>query len=420
MTGHLLTIGDEILLGQIVNTNAAWLGERLAGAGIDLRRAETVADSVRDIVAAIDRATADGARVILVTGGLGPTHDDVTREAVAAAFGGDLVFRQDLLDRIGARYASRERSMPAIGRRMAYVPDGFDVLPNEKGTAPGLWGTREVRGMQQVVAVVPGVPYEMKAMVEGHVLPRLREAQDGVVLSRTLLTVGRGESDLSEQIEDVVAGLDDGLTLAYLPSLGTVRLRLTARGADRDAAQGALDRAAEAVRERLGRLVFGEGAATLEGTVLDALADRSWMLATAESCTGGTVGARLTAVPGASRAYRGGVVAYDNAVKTGVLGVDLDAILEHGAVSEVVARQMAEGARTRLGADAAVATTGIAGPTGGTPEKPVGLVWVAYAGPDTTHAVRLRLTTDRAMNIGLSTTAALDLVRRQLFRSDPL
>ena len=420
MTGHLLTIGDEILLGQIVNTNAAWLGERLAGAGIDLRRAETVADSVRDIVAAIDRATADGARLVLVTGGLGPTHDDVTREAVAAAFGGDLVFRQDLLDRIEARYASRERSMPAIGRRMAYVPDGFDVLPNEKGTAPGLWGAREVGGLHQVVAVVPGVPYEMKAMVEGHVLPRLREAQDGVVLSRTLLTVGKGESDLSERIEDVVAGLDEGLTLAYLPSLGTVRLRLTARGADRDAAQGALDRAAEAIRERLGRLVFGEGAATLEGTVLDALAARSWMLATAESCTGGRVGARLTAVPGASRAYRGGVVAYDNAVKTGVLGVDLDAILEHGAVSEVVARQMAEGARTRLGADAAVATTGIAGPTGGTPEKPVGLVWVAYAGPDTTHAVRLRLTTDRAVNIGLSTTAALDLVRRQLFRSDPL
>ena len=264
MLGHLLTVGDEILLGQVVDTNAAWLGERLAEVGVDVRRSETVGDDEAEIAAAFDRATADGARVVVVTGGLGPTHDDVTKAAVAGVFGRALVFQQDVYDRIEARYTSRGRTMPEIGRVMAEVPEGFEPLPNPKGSAPGLWGEREVGGRRQVVAVMPGVPYEMQAIYDGSVLPRLQALRDGVVLSRTLLTVGKGESDLSGMIADVVARMTDDLRLAYLPSLGQVRIRVTARGADREAAQDHLDAATDAIREVLGTLVYGEGATTLE------------------------------------------------------------------------------------------------------------------------------------------------------------
>ena len=416
MLGHLLTVGDEILLGQIVNTNAAWLGGRLADAGVDLRRAETVGDDEGEIARALDRAFADGAAVVVVTGGLGPTHDDVTKAAVARVFGRRLVFHPDVFDAIDARYRARGRTMPAVGRVMAEVPEGFDVLENPKGTAPGLWGERTAGGRRQTVVVMPGVPYEMEAITETHVLPRLVERQDGVVLSRTLLTVGKGESDITTLLGDLSDTITDGLTLAYLPSLGTVRLRVTARGPDRAAARARVDRAADAIRDALGALVFGEGETTLEAVVSDMLAARGLTLGLAESCTGGALAARVAAVPGASRVLCGAVVAYDNGVKEGALGVERAVMVEDGAVSERAALQMARGARAVLGADVGVATTGIAGPTGGTPEKPVGTVWIAYADAETERAVGLRFTTDRAVNVGLTTTAALDLVRRQLLR----
>ena len=418
MTGHLLTVGDEILLGQIVNTNAAWLGERLAEVGLDVRRSETVGDDVDEIATALERAYADGAAVVVVTGGLGPTHDDVTKAAVARVFGRDLEFRQDVLDAIEARYQTRGRTMPAVGRVMAEVPAGFDVLSNPRGSAPGLWGDRDADGRRQSVVVMPGVPHEMTAISHASVLPRLVERQDGVVLSRTLLTVGKGESDLAERIAGTADALPDGLRLAYLPSTGQVRIRVTARGADRDGAQADLDRAADAIRDTLGTLVYGEGTTTLEAALLDLLADADRTVALAESCTGGAVAARLTSVPGASRVLRGGVVAYSNAAKTDLLDVDPAAIEAHGAVSEPVALQMAAGVRDRLAADVGVAVTGIAGPTGGTPEKPVGTVWLAYDDGETSRAVRLQLTPDRGVNIALSTTAALDLIRRQHLRRD--
>ena len=416
MTGHLLTVGDEILLGQIVDTNAAWLGERLAQSGVDLRRSETVRDDHAEIVRAIERAYDLGASVVVITGGLGPTHDDVTKAAVAEAFGRALVFRPDVLAQIEARYTGRGRAMPAVGRVMAEVPDGFTVLPNPKGSAPGLWGERRVDGRTQIVAVMPGVPHEMKAISEAEVLPRLVEKQDGVVLSRTLLTVGKGESDLSEMIAETADALPDGLTLAYLPSLGSVRIRLTARGEDHDAARADMNQACDTICDALGRLVYGEGEQSLEGVVLDMLAESGRTLAVAESCTGGALAARLTSVPGASRVVRGGVVAYCNTVKTDLLDVDPDAIEAEGAVSETVALQLAAGARARLGADVGIATTGIAGPTGGTPEKPVGTVWLAYDDGTTQRAVMLRLTTDRTVNIALTATAALDMIRRQHLR----
>ena len=418
MNGHLLTVGDEILLGQIVNTNAAWLGERLAEVGVDVRRSETVGDDEVEIARAVERAFADGAGVVVVTGGLGPTHDDVTKAAVASAFGRDLVPDADLLAAITARFEARGRAMPALAHVMADVPDEFDVLVNPKGVAPGLWGERTVGGRVQVVVLMPGVPHEMRAITETEVLPRLRDRQDAVVLSRTLLTAGEGESEIARRLGDVSETFIDGLSLAYLPSLGTVRLRVTARGPDREVAQRRLDEKTDGIRETLGDLVFGEGLTTLEATVNDMLAARGLTVALAESCSGGAVAARITSVSGASRVLQGGVVAYCNSVKTGLLGVEAETLAAEGAVSEAVARQMAEGARDRLGADIGVSTTGVAGPTGGTPEKPVGTVWLGYADSHTTYAVERRFTPDREINVGLTTTAALDLIRRQLLRAE--
>jgi nicotinamide-nucleotide amidase len=408
-----LTVGDELLIGQIVNTNAARLGEALGLAGVTVARMETVGDDVGVIRRALERAL-DEAPLVVVTGGLGPTHDDVTVQAVAETLGRPVVFDPALMAEVEAKFAARGRPVRPAHRAFAERPEGFEALPNPKGMAPGLWGTRDDG---RAVVVLPGVPHEMEAILAAHVLPRAQALAGGhAVLHRTLLTAGEGETALAERLGDLSDVLAGGTTLAFLPGLGTVRLRLSVRSADPAAAQATLDRATARLRRDLGDLVFGEDDDTLEGVVGAMLAARGLTLAVAESCTGGAVAARLTSAPGASRYFLGGVVAYGNAVKADRLGVEEAALREHGAVSEPVARQMAAGVRAALGADLAVATTGIAGPTGGTPEKPVGLVWLGYADADGTHAVRLQLTADRTANIALSTAAALNLVRRQLLR----
>ncbi len=417
MTAVLLTIGDEILIGQVVDTNAAWLGQELTLAGITVSRRETVGDDEAAIRAALARAYAE-AELVVVTGGLGPTPDDVTRPAVAAYFGVPLGFDPDVLAHVESLFAARGRAMSPRNRALAEVPEGFEVLPNALGTAPGLWGERVVDGRAQIVVLLPGVPHEMKAITEAHVLPRLHARTDGALVHRTLLTVGEGETTLADRLGDLDDLFRDGLRLAFLPNLGTVRLRLTARAASPDAARALVERGLARLRRDLGDLVFGEDDETLEGAVGAMLVERGLSLAVAESCTGGALAARITSVPGASRYFRGGVVAYANAVKETALGVEGGALRAHGAVSEAVVRQMAEGVRVRLGADLGVATTGIAGPGGGTPAKPVGTVWLGYADARRTYAVRLQLGTDRAVNVGVTTTAALNLVRRQLLRKE--
>lgn len=410
MTALLLTVGDEILLGQTVDTNAAWLGAHLPEAGLDLIRSETVGDTREAIRGALDRATE---RVVLVTGGLGPTTDDLTREAVAEWAGVPLVFRPELYETIAALYRRRGRPVPeAAVRAMAHAPDGFEALANPVGTAPGLWGQRGRGGRTVDVVLLPGVPREMQAIATASVLPRLASRADEAVAWRTLVTVGKPETEIAAQIAHIA--LPPRVGLAYLPDLGTVRVRITGRGAVRAQVEAAVQRTADALRGALGRLVVGDGADSLESVVLEHLARRGLTLATAESCTGGAIAARLTTVPGASRAFAGGVVAYSNVVKRDLLGVPEALLAEHGAVSEPVVRAMAEGARHRLGVDVGVAATGVAGPGGGTPDKPVGTVWVAVATPEGTVARQLRLTQDRVVNVGLTTTAALDLVRDQL------
>ncbi len=416
MIVSLITVGDELLIGQTVNTNAAWLGEQLSAHGITVGHAETVSDAAADIRDALRRALAASDAVIL-TGGLGPTHDDITKKAIADELGRALVFRDDLFAELRAKFEARGRPMAARNRVQAEVPEGFEALPNPVGTAPGLWFEDEAA--RCAVAVLPGVPNEMRTIVRDSVLPRLVARRGaGTVVQKTLLTVGRGESDLADTLGDYADRLGPDLQLAFLPRYGVIRLRITALGATEEDAETRLADFEALVRERSGDVVFGEGDDLLEAAVGRMLAARGLTLATAESCTGGLLSDRITNVPGASAYYNGGVVVYGNATKVNLLGVDEAALRRDGAVSEAVARQLAAGARAHLGADLGISTTGVAGPGGGTPEKPVGTVWIGYADAEGTYAVQLRLARERLLNKRLSVTAALNLVRRQLLRRD--
>ncbi|HEU4642247.1 MAG TPA: competence/damage-inducible protein A [Gemmatimonadaceae bacterium] len=413
---ELLTIGDELLLGYTVDTNAAHLARALAEVGIVVSRRATVADDAQEIASAV-REALDRTGAVITTGGLGPTADDRTRPAIAALFGRALHRDDAIVATIEAQFrAMGYAAMPPANVTQAMVPEGARLLENRHGTAPGLWLEDDAG---RFVAMLPGVPREMRGMLADVLLPLLREragaggSSGAVVLSRTVRTTGIGESALAERLGELAGGVD-GLPLAFLPGWEGVDLRLTVRGADRAAAERALDAAAAKLRERAARWVYGEGAADLAAVVLQLCRERAARLATAESCTGGLLGGRLTAISGASDVYLGGVVAYDNAVKERLLGVPAALLREHGAVSEAVAVAMARGACDATGATVSMAITGVAGPGGGTPEKPVGTVWLAAHALGETRAVRRVLPGDREEIRRRATQGALDLVRRAL------
>ena len=414
MNAHLLTIGDELLIGQTTNTNAAWLGERLSRLGVQVERTVTVGDDPDTMRDELGRAVRQ-ARLTVLTGGLGPTHDDVTREVLADYFEAPLRTDDEILDRIRRYYERRGRQMPRSAPALAQVPEGFETLDNPVGAAVGLWFSGTLEGADRLVAVLPGIPQEMNGIFESAVEPRLKAEEDvHAVAHRTLVTSGIGESALQERLGDLSDLLGEELGLAYLPSTSGVRLRLTATNGDTAAAQNQLDRLEARIRERAGAHVIGTGDAELEEVLGRRLRAAGRTIASAESATGGLIGHRLTGVSGSSAYYEGSVVAYANRIKQSVLGVRADAIEEHGAVSEPVALQMAGGVRDALDVDVGVATTGIAGPTGGTEEKPVGTVWLGYADEVGARAVRRQFVEDRTLNKELFATAAFDLVRRRL------
>lgn len=369
---ELLTIGTELLLGLTVDTNGAHLGQSLAAAGVQVVRRTSVSDDPTAIREAGDEALRrTGA--FLATGGLGPTADDVTKKVIAELFGMPLAFRPDLWEGLVARFARFGRVPSDKNRGQAEVPQGAVVLPNRWGTAPGLW----LEGARGLAILLPGVPSEMRALLEHEVLPRLAGRASGrVVRSRAVRTTGIAESSLADRlgpIADAVAPL----SLAYLPGVEGVDLRLTAWNLPASEAEARLEAGVQELRARAGEWVYGEGEDDLAALVLAATRARGWHLATAESCTGGGVSERLTNVPGSSDVFVGGVVAYENRIKEEFLAVPADLLRDRGAVSDAVAKAMAEGAARRLKADLAIAVTGIAGPGGGSVEKPVGLVFVA-------------------------------------------
>jgi nicotinamide-nucleotide amidase len=420
MTATLLSIGDELLIGQVVNTNAAWLGEQLSALGIAVRRMEVVGDEAAEIRRELRRALGE-TDLVIITGGLGPTHDDITKRAVADELDRPLEFRDELMDEVRRKFEGRGRRMSESNRQLAEVPAGFEALANPVGTAPGLWFEGEVDGATRSLVILPGVPHEMRTLMQEAVLPRLTARNGDVALAqKTLLTVGRGESDLADALGSYADRLGPSLRLAFLPNYGVVRLRITALGEARTEAEARLADFETYVRERIGEHVFGEGDDTLEAAVGRMLRERGLTLATAESCTGGLLSHRLTNIPGSSAYYCGGAVVYGNSQKIVLLDVDESSLYRDGAVSEAVAKQLAEGVRARLNADLGIATTGIAGPGGGTPGKPVGTVWIGYADERGPYAVRLQFTNDRLLNKRLSVTAALAILRRQLLRRDRL
>jgi nicotinamide-nucleotide amidase len=410
---ELLSVGTELLLGFTVDTNAAVLGSRLAEAGIAVRRRATVGDVPADITGAV-RAALARTGLLIISGGLGPTSDDLTVSAVAAALDRRLVRDAGIVARLEDLYRRRGLGMPAANLRQADVPEGATILPNPIGTAPGVWIDHEGK----IVVLLPGVPKEMQGLLEREVLPRLRHrggaapAAGTVVRSRTIRTTGIAESALADLLGHTQPLLGEGLTLAFIPSVFGTDLRITAWNLAADAATTALARSGDALRARAGPHVYGEGADDLAAVVVQRLEAEGATLAVAESCTGGGLGARLTAVPGSSRVFVGGVIAYADDVKLAQLGVSAELLREHGAVSEPVAREMAEAVALALGADAGLAVTGIAGPDGGSPAKPVGTVWIAARWRDRTRTFTYVFPGDREDVRQRAAQWALDLLRR--------
>ena len=409
---EIVTIGDELLLGFTIDTNAAHLARELATLGIEIVRRATVGDSAAEIASAV-RDALDRTGAVITPGGLGPTSDDLTKPAIAALFGRAMRLDQGVLEGIEALFRARgyPGPMPASNRAQAMVPEGARILRNRHGSAPGIWLEDE---QQRWVAMLPGVPREMRGMLADTLLPLLVEragsGAERVVRSRTLRTTGIAESALADRIADIARDIGP-LSLAYLPGVEGVDLRLTVRDTDSATADRMLGDAANRLAERVGERAYGEGVADLAAVIVEQCRAASLRIAVGESCTGGLLGGRITAVPGSSAVFMGGVIAYDNAVKVSLLGVSADDLAAEGAVSERVARRMATGARERFGTEIGIAITGVAGPGGGTPGKPVGTVWVAADVLGTVTAHGRGYPGDREEVRARSAQAALDIVR---------
>jgi len=410
LRARILSVGNELTMGQTVDTNSAYLARSLAMMGMETLSHETVGDDQPAIVDAIRRAAAR-AEIVIVSGGLGPTPDDVTRQALAEAMGAALVLDDASLATIEEFFRQRNRPMSAINRIQAMVPAGATILPNTCGTAPGLMA----RSGEATVVVVPGVPYEMKAMFENAIVPHLPK-QNGVILPRIVRLFGQGESDFAAMLDGLLT--DTGpLIVGTTVASGMVAIRINSHAETHEQAEAQAQTRIDEILSRVGAHALGVGEdASMESAVGALLCRAGKTLATAESCTGGMVGAMRTRSPGSSEYYLGGGVSYANSVKQNQLGVSAELLQQHGAVSEPVALAMARGVRERLGAEYGIAITGVAGPTGGTKEKPVGLVYTALATPNGVTAVRHLLPGDRDMIRLRASLAALNALRLELLQ----
>lgn len=373
---EIITIGNELLIGQVVDTNSAWIGQELNLHGFELSRITSIEDTSGAIVASLNEALLRS-DVVLLTGGLGPTKDDITKETLASYFDSKLVFNQKVFDNISLLLKGRVKNINDLNRSQAFVPENCIPLDNPIGTAPIMWFNQG----EKIVVSMPGVPSEMKEAMRSQVIPRLKERFESQnIIHKTILVFNIPEAVLAEQLSHWEQSIPDYMSLAYLPSPGRVRLRLTAKTRDEEQAQFDFSRLIEDLRALLGENIYGEDDLLVQQMLGNVLKDKGKTLALAESCTGGYIGHLITSVAGSSAYFKGGIVAYDNNVKLQHLHVNEDDLNEKGAVSQEVVEQMARGVRKILNADYAVATSGIAGPDGGTEEKPVGTVWIAIAG----------------------------------------
>lgn len=413
MLAEIITIGDEILIGQIIDTNSAWMAQQLNLIGIKVKQVTSVSDDAEHIIEALQLAE-KRARIILITGGLGPTKDDITKFTLARYF--NMGFRRDeeTLKHIEEIFARLNRPMIDLNRQQADVPDGCTVIQNKNGTAPCMWF--EVNG--NIIVSMPGVPFEMMYLMEEEILPRLKDAFElPFIIHKTILTANIGESFLATEIEAIESGLPAHIKLAYLPKLGQVRLRLSASGDDENLLKQEVAIFAQQLIDKIGQYVVVEDDIALEKAVLDVMERCGLSLSTAESCTGGYIAHLITKHPGSSAVYMGGVVAYANELKESVLSVSADTLQTFGAVSEQTVKEMAQGALDHFKTDYSVSVSGIAGPGGELPDKPVGTVWIAVGSKHGVVSKKFQFGNKRLQNIERSASAALMMILNELKRN---
>lgn len=405
---EILAIGDELLYGQTADTNSHWISGELSKAGISVIRRTTVGDQEEEILTALAEAESR-ADIILITGGLGPTSDDLTKPCLAKHFNCGLEIHEEALAEITEFFKSRGRELTEINRQQAALPAACTKITNPIGTAPGMWFDKG----NKVLMSMPGVPHEMKRMMIEQVLPRLKQKYKLPVIYHTMIrTIGIGESFLADKIADVEKALPPHIKIAYLPGLGEVKLRLTLFGDSKEQLEGESKQWVEQLNQRIGHFIYGYDEDTIEAVVGRLLRERKLTLSIAESCTGGYLSHQITTVPGSSDYFMGSMIPYAYEVKMQQLGVEPETLERNGAVSEPAIIEMAKQIRTKFNTDIGVATSGIAGPAGATPEKPVGTVWIAYSDKFQTVTRKLQLSKDRLLNIRMASAAVLNLIRQ--------
>ena len=413
MQAEIITIGDEILIGQIVDTNSAWMATELNSIGVNIAQITSISDNPEHLVEALNNAR-KRADVVLITGGLGPTKDDHTKKVLTDYFNSNLVLHEPTLQNVIEMFRLRGHDIIQLYKDQALVPECCQVLLNKQGTAPGMWFEEG----NVVFVSMPGVPFEMKHLMTEHVLPRLKKMRNDLhIVHRTIQTVGISESFLARTLETWEDNLPEYIHLAYLPSPGIIRLRLSAFGPDEAVLENEVNNQVEKLQAIIPDAIYGFGNDNLSEVTGNLLKAINAKVSIAESCTGGLISHKITSIPGSSEWFKGAVVAYSNEVKSNILGVSETSLCEFGAVSETVVRQMAEGVKTALNSEYSIATSGIAGPDGGTPEKPVGTVWIAVSGPKETIARCFTFSNNRERNIERSSLTALDMLRLMLLKN---
>lgn len=408
---EIINIGDELLIGQVVNTNASWMAEQFNLAGFEVVQITSISDTFSHIFESLDLAK-NRADVIVMTGGLGPTNDDVTKEALCKYFDTTLVFNEEVYARVEALFKLRGFKMSEINRKQAELPANCIPLKNIHGTAAGMWFEQD----NQIIVSIPGVPFEMKTLVSDEIIPLLlKKFNPGIIINKTVLTQGIGESALAEIIQHWEDSLPSHFKLAYLPQPGIVRLRLTTRGTDRSKLQNEFDVQMAALQKLIPELIFGYNDETIEQIVVKSLLEKQMTISAAESCTGGYVSHLITSISGSSGCFMGSVVAYNNRIKEKMLGVSAETLLKFGAVSKEVVIEMALGVQSSFKTDYAISVSGIAGPDGGTEEKPVGTIWIAIATPDKKIIANKYLFGEhRGRNIRKAALTALNMIRKEI------
>jgi nicotinamide-nucleotide amidase len=410
MKAEIITIGDELLIGQTIDTNSAWMASELNKIGVEVSQITSISDKKEHIIETLDK-TIGKTRLILITGGLGPTSDDITKPALCEYFNTKLIFNENVFHEIEEMFRRRNIPMNDKNRRQAEVPENCIVLINKCGTAPGMRFEKD----GTLIFSMAGVPYEMRHIMTEYVLPELsKRVRDVSIIHRNIMVYGVSESSLAELLAGFESELPSLIKLAYLPSFGVIKLRFTGKSKNSEDLSKIIEHHVNKLYRIIPEYIYGEDEMTFEEVVGNLLVNKKMTLCTAESCTGGNIARLITGIPGSSSFFKGSVIAYDNSVKMQMLGVQSETILKFGAVSEQTVSEMASGARIRLNTDYAIATSGIAGPDGGSAEKPVGTVWIAVSSINETLAKKFVFGNDRIVNINRFSIAALDMLRRQI------